>query len=151
MPPTQRADAGHLAQPWTLRRSIQAPPKTHTRPAAHHKSSGACTAHPCSQLKAHKPTHTAVRPRAGNMPNPLRRPHSQLAADIITSARQAKGCGETANKAGNSNANKTKAVMMRCLSISFAASDGHDVLLFGRDQFIHICDVLVGDFLNLCL
>jgi hypothetical protein len=47
----------------------------------------------------------------------LRRPHSQLAAAIKSSVNKAKGSGEVANSAGKSSANKTKAVMMRCLSM----------------------------------
>jgi len=47
----------------------------------------------------------------------LRRPHSQLAAAIKINVSKAKGSGEVANNAGKRSANKTKAVMMRCLSM----------------------------------
>jgi hypothetical protein len=59
----------------------------------------------------------AVKVNAGRKPRPLRRPHSQLAAAIRIKVNKAKGSGGVANNAGKRSANKTKAVMMRCLSM----------------------------------
>jgi hypothetical protein len=74
-------------------------------------------AHPAHQLAAHREMQMTVKISAGRKPKPFRRPHSQLAAAIRIKVNNAKGSGGVANNAGKRSANKTKAVMMRCLSM----------------------------------
>lgn len=100
----------------------------------------------------------------GDMPFML--PHSHAPAPIMRMDRIKKGCGESANRAGNKTASKASAVMMRCLSIEsagqlgegldsmhdfkFKTLNGHDLLFFGGHQLIDFGNVLVCDFLHFC-
>jgi hypothetical protein len=51
------------------------------------------------------------------MAKPFKRPHSHAPAAMRTKVKPAKGSAVSANKAGNNNANNTRAVMTRCFNM----------------------------------
>jgi hypothetical protein len=116
-PSDQRIKKGHRDQAATPRNSIHALIKTQAEPAKSHTKALVCSIKFVCQKRLQISKANAPVPHAARRAQPFIRPHSQAPAAIRIKVRAAKGSGLDANKAGNSNANKTNAVMSLCLSI----------------------------------
>ena len=116
-PKAQRPLSGSQGHPAGPAFKAHAPPNTHTKVAIHHVNAGACVVHPAASAAAQAQANKAPKTRQASEAPPFKRAHSQPAAAINTKVNNAKGQAALANRAGSSNANKTKAVTTRCASI----------------------------------
>jgi hypothetical protein len=108
---------GQRAQAATPRDSIQAPIKTQAEPVKSQTKGFVFCIQLVSQNRLHISKANAPVAHEATRAQPFMRPHSQAPAAIRIKVNAAKGSGLGANKAGNSKANKIKAVMSLCLSI----------------------------------
>jgi hypothetical protein len=87
-------------------------------PAINQIKGGAMRTQPACSAHAQAIKHIKAPVHASHEGTPFNRPHSQAAAAIKMTVKAIKGQAEEANKAGNSKASKTKAVMTLCLSMN---------------------------------
>ena len=93
-PPTKRTARGIFGQPATPARSKNAPPSTQAAPVTSHSMGKGWTNQPACHAAPHKATQTPASSTDPVFCRPLRRPHSQPAAAIMTSATAQNGTGD---------------------------------------------------------
>jgi hypothetical protein len=116
-PKAQRPLSGNAGHPAGPAFKAHAPPNTQTKVAIHQINAGARVVQPAANAAAQAQANSAPKTKQASGAPPFKRAHSQPAAAINTKVNNAKGQAALANRAGSSNANKTKAVTTRCASM----------------------------------